>query len=129
GAVAAAKHSRGTAADVPDPNLPAAVRVLTSVQFMQGGVKIYESKPLIATEVNVPQRKAVEFQLDLPLQPLKPGFYTCQVNIIDDVSGNYAFPRWAMLIKEPPTSPPATPPSATGATRGIRYFVENLTSR
>ena len=93
------------------------VRVLTSVQFMQGDVKVYESKPLIATEVNVPQRKAVEFQLDVPLQTLKPGFYTCQVNIIDDVAGNYAFPRWAMLIKEPPAAAPATPSPVTGANR------------
>src|SRR5262249_5179681 len=60
------------------------VRVLTSVQFMQNDVKVYESKPIVATEVNVPQRKAVEFQLDLPLRALKPGLYTCQVNIIDD---------------------------------------------
>lgn len=76
------------------------IRVLTSVEFLQGDVKVYESKPIVATEVTVPQRKAVVFQLDLPLQMLKPGFYTCQVNIIDDVAGNYAFPRWAMLIKE-----------------------------
>jgi VWFA-related protein len=76
------------------------IRVLASVEFLQGDVKVYESKPIAATEVTVPQRKAVVFQLDLPLQTLKPGFYTCQVNIIDDVAGNYAFPRWAMLIKE-----------------------------
>src|SRR5262249_15921986 len=91
------------------------VRVLTSVQFMQGDVKVYESKPLIATEVNVPQRRAVAFQLDLPLQALKPGFYTCQVNIIDDVAANYAFPRWAMLIKEPASPAPA--PSGAGASK------------
>jgi len=76
------------------------VRVLTNVQFMQGEAKVYESKPIVATAVNVPQRKAVAFQLDLPLRTLKPGFYTCQLNIIDDVAGTYAFPRWAMLIKE-----------------------------
>jgi len=93
------------------------IRVLTSVQFMQNNVKVYESKPIIATEVNVPQRKAVEFQLDLPLQTLKPGFYTCQVNIIDDVAGNYVFPRWAMLIKEPTGAPPAAALSTTGSRR------------
>ena len=113
--VAAAKATADTAADVPAPKIQAeTVRVLTSVQFMQGDVKVYESKPLIATEVNVPQRKAVEFQLDLPLQALKPGFYTCQVNIIDDVAGNYAFPRWAMLIKESAT---AAKVPGTGASR------------
>jgi len=77
-----------------------AIRVLTSVEFLQGDVKVYESKPIVASELTVPQRKAVVFQLDLPLQTLKPGFYTCQVNIIDDVAGNYAFPRWAMLVKD-----------------------------
>jgi VWFA-related protein len=106
----------GTTSDAPAAKSQAdTIRVLTSVQFMQGDLKVYESKPIIANEVNVPQRKAVEFQLDLPLQALKPGFYTCQVNIIDDVAGNYAFPRWAMLIKEP-TSPVPTP-SGTGTSR------------
>ncbi len=85
------------------------IRVLTSVEFMQNDVKVYESKPIVATEVSVPQRKAVVFQFDLPLQTLKPGFYTCQVNIIDDVAGNYAFPRWAMLIKEAVVTPVAAP--------------------
>ena len=85
------------------------IRVLTSVEFMQNDVKVYESKPIVATEISVPQRKAVVFQFDLPLQTLKPGFYTCQVNIIDDVAGNYAFPRWAMLIKEAAAVPVAAP--------------------
>ena len=93
------------------------IRVLTSVEFLQGDVKVYESKPIVATEVTVPQRKAVVFQLDLPLQTLKPGFYICQVNIIDDVAGNYAFPRWAMLIKE---AAAATVPSSTSPTSSSR---------
>jgi VWFA-related protein len=116
---AAGASASGTAADPPAPKPQGeTVRVLTSVQFIQHDVKVYESKPIIATEVNVPQRKAVEFHLDLPLQTLKPGFYTCQVNIIDDVAGNYAFPRWAMLIKEPAVSPPApATPSSTGTSR------------
>jgi VWFA-related protein len=95
------------------------IRVLTSVEFLQGDVKVYESKPIAAMEVTVPQRKAVVFQLDLPLQTLKPGFYTCQVNIIDDVAGNYAFPRWAMLIKEaaaPTASSPTSPISSSANT-------------
>jgi len=117
-AAAGAKSAAGAAPDTPAPKPPTEpIRVLTSVQFMQGDVKVYESKPLIATEVNVPQRKAVEFQLDLPLQSLRPGYYTCQVNIIDDVAGNYAFPRWVMLIKEPATATPTPAQSETGASR------------
>ena len=40
------------------------------------------------------------FQFQLPAADLKPGLYTCQVNVIDDVSGKFAFPRIAVYIKE-----------------------------
>jgi hypothetical protein len=77
------------------------VRVFTSIEFLQGSTKVYESKPIVANEVTAPDRKAVIFQIDLPLQALKPGFYVCQVNVVDDVSGNFAFPRSPILVKEP----------------------------
>jgi hypothetical protein len=98
--------------DVPK-NVPAvkapkdSVRVFTSIEFLQGGTKIYESKPILANEVTAPDRRAVIFQIDLPLQALKPGFYVCQVNVVDDVSGNFAFPRSPILVKEPAQSTPA----------------------
>jgi hypothetical protein len=76
------------------------VRVFTSIEFLQGGMKVYESKPIVANEVTAPDRKAVIFQIDLPLQALKPGFYVCQVNVVDDVAGNFAFPRSPILVKE-----------------------------
>jgi VWFA-related protein len=79
------------------------VRVLTSIEFLQGSAKVYESRPIVANEVTAPDRKAVVFQIDLPLQSLKPGFYVCQVNVVDDVAGNFAFPRWPILIKESAT--------------------------
>jgi VWFA-related protein len=87
-----------------------AVRVLTSIELLQGDTKIYESKPIVADQVTAPDRKAVIFQIDLPLQSLRPGFYTCQVNIVDDVAGNFAFPRWPILIK--PSASPAAPAAA-----------------
>ena len=114
GAASGAVSTAGTEKNTKAPS--ESIRVLTSVEFLQNDVKVYESKPIVATEVSVPQRKAVVFQLDLPLQTLKPGFYTCQVNIIDDVAGNYAFPRWAMLIKEPAATPAAAP-ALTGTSK------------
>jgi VWFA-related protein len=109
----AGKNQGGTGSP---PKNADSVRVLTSVEFLRNNLKVYESKPIVATEVTVPQRKAIVFQLDLPLRDLKPGFYTCQVNIIDDVSGNYAFPRWAMLIKDAAVAPtPAGVPTASNA--------------
>jgi VWFA-related protein len=78
------------------------VRVLTSIEFLQGDAKVYETKAVLAQEVTAPERKAVVFQMEIPLESLKPGFYMCQINVIDDVSGNYAFPRWPILVR--PTS-------------------------
>jgi VWFA-related protein len=98
----------------PQPKAPKdAVRVLTSIEFLQGNAKIYESKQVIASEVTAPDRKAVIFQIDLPLQSLKPGFYTCQVNVVDDNAGNFAFPRWPILVKEPAPPAAATQPVPT----------------
>lgn len=90
------------------------IHVLTSIEFLQGNVKVYESKQIVATEVTAPDRKAVIFQMDLSLQSLKPGLYTCQVNVIDDVSGNFAFPRWPILIKDAaPSNAPQTQSSSS----------------
>jgi hypothetical protein len=88
------------------------VRVLSSIEFLQNGIKVYESPALVASEVTAPDRKAVVFQIDLPLQPLKAGFYTCQVNVIDDVAGSFAFPRWPILVKASAPTVPPTPASA-----------------
>jgi hypothetical protein len=52
----------------------------------------------------------VVFQLDVALTQLKPGFYTCQVNVIDDAAGHFLFPRLALLVRgETATANPATP--------------------
>ena len=62
-------------------------------------MKVYETKPIVAQEVTEVARRAVIFQMQVPLQELKPGFYVCQINVIDDVGGNYSFPRWPILIR------------------------------
>lgn len=116
GALAASSTKSATgAAGAGPPSAPQPTResihVLTSIEFLQGNVKVYESRQIAASEVTAPGRKAVIFEMDLALQPLKPGLYVCQVNVIDDVSGNFAFPRWPILIKDAaaPASPPSSP--------------------
>jgi VWFA-related protein len=110
GNVAAGSAGGGAAKAAAElPHTKESIHVLTSIEFLQGNVKVYESKQVAATEVTAPDRKAVVFQIDLPLQSLKPGLYVCQVNVIDDVSGNFAFPRWPILIKDAaPAAAPAT---------------------
>jgi VWFA-related protein len=98
--------------EVYDPAHPAAadserggenkpgIRLLTNVAFFQGKAKSYESSLVELTELNARERKAAVFQLDVPLTSLKPGFYTCQVNVIDDAAGRFLFPRLALLIRQ-----------------------------
>jgi hypothetical protein len=91
------------------PNAP--VRVLTSIEFLTGTTKAFETPLVQASSLNVPTRDAVAFQFDVPLAGLKPGLYTCQINVIDDAGGSFTFPRTAVLIREPAqaTAPSATP--------------------
>jgi hypothetical protein len=93
-----------------------AVKVLTSIEFLLGGVKVYETPMVEATAINIPERDAVGFQFDVPLTGLKPGTYVCQVNVIDDAGGTFSFPRMALRVI-PPLAPAAgTPPVAAAST-------------
>ena len=91
--------------EVYDPAKPAeadgkaTARVLTNVAFYKGAVKAYETPLVQAVDVNVPERKATAFELDVPLEELKPGFYTCQINVVDDAAGKFVFPRLALLVR------------------------------
>jgi hypothetical protein len=87
-----------TATAVKNTDSKADARLLTNVAFFQGKAKVYESSLVEMTELNARSRKAAVFQLDVPLSPLKPGFYTCQVNVIDDAGGHFLFPRLALLV-------------------------------
>ena len=93
----------------------AGIRVLSNVAFFQGKAKVYETPLVDTTELSAANRKAVVFQLDVALTQLKPGFYTCQVNIVDDVAGHFLFPRVALLVRG--DNQPASPAPANTANR------------
>jgi len=73
--------------------------LVTNVAFFRGKTKVFESSVVELTDLNARNRKAGYFQLDLPLNSLTPGFYTGQVNVIDDAAGSFLFPRFALLIR------------------------------
>jgi VWFA-related protein len=114
--VYAPSHSGADAAKAAkNPNAP--VRVLTSIEFLNGSTKSFETPLVEADALNIPNRDAVAFQFDVPLTGLKPGLYTCQVNVIDDAGGSFSFPRTAVLIREAAqAAPPATTPAAPAPT-------------
>ena len=98
----AADSARGT--DSRKDNDKPGIRLLSNVAFFQGKAKAYESSLVELTELNARERKAAVFQLDVPLTSLKPGFYICQVNVIDDAGGHFLFPRLALLIRQESSS-------------------------
>jgi len=75
-----------------------AIRLLTSLVFFRNGVRVYETPVTEVTSVTEPSRKAAVFRFDLPASTLKPGRYLCQVNVIDDVAGTFAFPRLTLYV-------------------------------
>ncbi len=77
------------------------INLLSSLELIQGSVKVYESPLVQAKAINVDGRDAVSIELDVPLSGLKPGPYICQLNVVDDAGGSFAFPRFAVLVREP----------------------------
>jgi VWFA-related protein len=92
------------------------VHVLTSIEFMNGGTKVYETPIVTASSINDPGRDAVAFQFDVPLAQLKPGTYICQVNVIDDAGGSFTFPRMALRVQAPAAPAPTAAPAAAAGT-------------
>jgi VWFA-related protein len=91
------------------------VNLLSSLELIQGSTKVYETPQVQAKAVNVEGRDAVSIELDVPLSGLKPGSYVCQLNVVDDAAGSFAFPRFAVLVREPPAAPAASPGSTPPA--------------
>jgi VWFA-related protein len=104
------KDVKGEAVTTPaskdrSPGTP--IKLLTSIQFMNNGTKVYETPLVTAVAVNDPEHGAVVFQFDVPLAQLKPGTYICQVNVIDDAGGSFMFPRLALKVVVPEAVTPA----------------------
>ncbi len=83
------------------------INLLSSLELIQGSIKVYETPIVQAKAINVEGRDAVAIELDVPLAGLKPGPYVCQLNVIDDAGGSFAFPRFAILVREPVPAAPA----------------------
>jgi hypothetical protein len=86
--------------EVYDPNQSDShPQVRTSLAFYRGKVKVFETPVVEHTTLDAPDRKAAIFRFVVPENSLKPGLYTCQVNIVDEVAGKFTFPRLEMYVR------------------------------
>src|SRR5579863_4398321 len=107
--------AREKAAEGAPKEAKSAIDLLSSLELIQGSTKVYETPVVQARSINVEGRDAVSVELDVPLSGLKPGSYVCQLNVIDDAAGSFAFPRFAVLVRaaaSPSAAPPANAPAA-----------------
>jgi hypothetical protein len=87
--------------EVYDPGKAAApVRVLSNIAFYKGSQRVLQTELVTAQQVNVADRKAVSFEMIVPAGALAPGLYTCQVNVVDDTAGTFAFPRFQLYVRK-----------------------------
>ena len=71
----------------------------TSLAFYRGKVKVFETPVVERTAIDAPDRHAALFQFEVPASSFAPGLYTCQINIIDAVSGKFDFPRMLFAVR------------------------------
>ncbi len=72
--------------------------VAATVSFFRGKTKAFESTPVRVTQALASRPGAVPVRFQFPLAPLKPGPYTCQVNVVDEAGRKFAFPRARLVL-------------------------------
>jgi hypothetical protein len=82
------------------PAQPAPVKVLSNIAFYRGTRRVLQTDLVTAQQVNVADRKAVSFEMMVPAGALEPGLYTCQINVVDDAAGTFAFPRFQIYVRK-----------------------------
>ena len=71
----------------------------TSLAFYRGRTKVFETPVVERTQIDAADRRAAVFQFEVPAEGFKPGLYTCQVNIVDEVAGRFVFPRLELYVR------------------------------
>ena len=95
----------------------AGINLMSSLELIQGSTKVFETPVVQARAMNVPERNALAVEMDVPLENLKPGSYIGQINVVDDAGGSFAFPRFAMLVREDEAAAPVSSPAVAAPGR------------
>ncbi|MEO7653168.1 MAG: VWA domain-containing protein, partial [Bryobacteraceae bacterium] len=72
--------------------------VAAALTLFRGKSKVSESRPVRMTQMPKTRLNTVPFQMQAPLSALKPGRYTAQLNIIDELGRKFAFARAPLVV-------------------------------
>jgi hypothetical protein len=88
-----------------DPATPEGVPAnfkIASVQSIlslyNGDAKVFESRPVMLRRFNAKQENTMDLRFQTALKDIKPGRYTCQVTVIDELGRKFAFPRVSIVV-------------------------------
>lgn len=87
--------------EVYDPALSPATKtpdITASLSVFEGRAKKFETQTIEVHDLAAKRVHAVPVEFQIPLASLKPGKYTCQVNLIDQVGRKFAFTRAPMVL-------------------------------
>ena len=73
-------------------------KLAASVSFFRSGHKVLESEPIRVQGADTTRKGAVPVQLQVSLKDLRPGRYTCQLNVIDETGRKFLYDRSSIVV-------------------------------
>src|SRR5204862_100148 len=59
----------------------------------------FSIKVVVRTMIDAADRHAAVFQFEVSAASFKPGLYTCQINVVDEVASKFSFPRLEIYVR------------------------------
>jgi VWFA-related protein len=91
--------------EVYDPTIPEDLpanfkiaSVVSTLSLYSGDAKVFESQPLQLRRFNTKRDGTMDLRFQTALKDVKPGRYTCQVTVIDQLGHKFAFPRAGIVV-------------------------------
>ncbi|HXE12608.1 MAG TPA: hypothetical protein VN633_10840, partial [Bryobacteraceae bacterium] len=72
--------------------------VQSILSLYSGDAKVFETQPVTLRRFNAKQANTMDVRFQTALQNIKPGRYTCQVTVIDELGRKFAFPRASIVV-------------------------------
>ena len=72
--------------------------VASSLAVYSQGRKVFETAPVQLSRFDSKRDNTIQVRFETALKQLKPGRYTCQLNLIDQLGGKFAFPRASLVV-------------------------------
>ena len=72
--------------------------VAASLALFDGTQKVMDTPQVRVNRLDSKRDNVLPVKLTIPFDDLKPGQYTCQVNVIDELGRKFSFPRTLLIV-------------------------------